>query len=79
MFEIDKGVAIPKRRGGGRKAIDRYPFSGMAVGDSFLIPWEDDAMCYAGVRGGIYRTAKRVGVQVVVRKQREGVRVWRVS
>lgn len=36
MFEVVKGVPVPKNTGRGREAI--YPFASMSVGDCFFAP-----------------------------------------
>lgn len=70
MFEIEKGVAIPRGRG-------MYPFRNMEVGDSFFVPGAtaknlSTCACQFSARHGH-------GWKFSVRTVDGGVRVWRTN
>ena len=66
MIKIDKNIPIPNSR-----RIPKYPWKGMAVGDSFLIEGKTK-FCQ-------HKMAKRHGMVITVRKENGGIRVWRVK
>jgi hypothetical protein len=70
-FPIEKGIPIPSVRGG---KIEKYPWSQLAVGDSFFVP---PGMRISGYRG--YRSRKGDGKKFTTRKMDGGIRVWRVK
>ena len=73
-FKIDKGVPMPKLRGGpGRNPI--YPLGDMEVGDSFLVPGEKRS----SLRSAIQMYGKRYGKRFSLRTVDGGQRVWRLS
>ena len=74
MVKIDKNVEIPEiTRCGGRPA--KYPWHAMEVGDSFFVP--DKKSCQFG--GLIQYAKKKTGYKYSVRKEGDGIRVWRVG
>ena len=73
MFEIEKGVEIPKN-----SALALYPFKTMDVGDSFFVP------CDADQREKVQRTIsqcarRRQPLKFVTRQLADGVRCWRIA
>ena len=70
MFEIEKEVPIPAGSGGRGK----YPWRKMEVGDSFLVPRSQ--MSREGYRPV---PTSSLGIKVSIRKEGDGVRVWRVA
>jgi hypothetical protein len=71
MFKIEKGVPIPAKR---TNRATGYPWGQMEVGDSFYAPGKRSADFSA------YRAAAlKHGIRYTVRKEGDGVRVWRVQ
>lgn len=76
MIKIDKGIPVPKL-GGSRPS--KYPFSQMAVGDSFF--------CSGSSQSNLSTRARQVGrgmggkfsVRKAVENGVAGFRVWRIS
>ena len=80
VFEIEKGVVMPRARGGGRPPV--FPMGKMEVGESFLVPEEWLREHYTspdsfGATVSYYGT--RGGMKFAVRKVEGGRRVWRVK
>ncbi|MXO67764.1 hypothetical protein GRI72_02815 [Altererythrobacter marinus] len=75
-FKIEKGIEMPASH----RAMRRYPFADMEVGDSFAVPVNDgeDDMT---VRSAAWDYGRRHGMKFTGRLLRdEGVlRVWRVA
>jgi hypothetical protein len=71
MITIEKNVPIPRR---GRPAT--YPFQEMEIGDSFLIPEQDEI---ARVSRAAYMYGNRNGKTFAVRRTEAGQRVWRLA
>ena len=67
---IEKGIPIPK------SALQKYPFAGMAVGDSFATP-EGKAKSVRAAASSYARTHE--GVKFTVRQVEDAVRVWRIQ
>lgn len=73
-FEIEKDKVIPATIPNiGRR--ERYPWSRMEVGDSFLIPAGDKRK----VAGAASHAGRRLGKKFIVRAVDDGVRVWRAE
>ena len=70
MFDIEKEVPIPAGSGG----LGKYPWRKMEVGDSFLVPRSQ--MSREGYRP-VPPTS--LGIKVSIRKEGDGVRVWRIA
>lgn len=68
VIVVEKGVLPPL----GRR---RYPFEGMELNDSFYVP----DVSYQGMWNICLRASKRLGMRFTVRRDGEGVRVWRVE
>ena len=71
MLTIESNVPAPDWQ---KRA--KYPFSDMAVGDSFLIT---DADMIKNARSAAWMYSKRHGGRFSCRKVPEGWRVWRVE
>lgn len=69
MYTVDKGVPLPKSA-----SQAKYPWSEMAVGDSFFVPSMTES-----ARGGLTSIAKSRGIKISTRKMDGGIRVWRVA
>ena len=67
-LKIEKGIPVPQRNRG--KYIDAV--NQMEKGDSILFPNRGAAMCF-------YCTTRRMKVKTFMRKDGDGVRVWRAS
>lgn len=80
MYEIEKGIEIPKAapRGGLTK---KYYFETMSIGESIFIPL--DGRKYEAISSSAGSAARRAGVKVTTRRIEKdgvkGVRVWRVA
>jgi hypothetical protein len=74
MFQIEKGVPIPPRRGGGESI---YPFDAMEVGDSFLVP--NGTKSTKALHSAAQTAKKRLGRSFAVRAVANGTRVWRID
>lgn len=70
MFKVEKAVQMPPA-----KTRGVYPFSRMAVGDSFVVPPEIRYKVYAAARS----FGARHGCRFSVRKDGDQVRVWRIA
>lgn len=67
QLPIDKGVPLPKR----------YPFAGMQVGDSFLVP---DDVKRSAVSIAAHRYGRQHGMRFTVRLTEDRkFRCWRLS
>ena len=81
MFDIEKNVEIPKKAGAfGRP--NKYPFGRMDVGDSFIVPFDDEDI--SRVRNRVSQAINKAqkkspSMRFTLRKLPEGVRVWRVE
>jgi len=72
-MKIDKNIPLP----GGVDPRERYPFSDMALGDSFLVV---DATWIKNLRSAAYMYSKRhPGTRFTCRRYGEGWRLWRVA
>lgn len=70
MFKVEKGVQMPPS-----KTCNVYPFSRMAVGDSFVVPPEIRYKVDAAARSfGI-----KHGCRFSTRKDGDQVRIWRIA
>jgi len=69
---IDKGIPIPDKFETLRRPM--LPFDKMGIGDSVLLAGKD----YRNSRR-LYECAKKAGVEITVRKQPDGLRVWRTK
>lgn len=67
-LDIEKGVPLPRTRAS-------YPFSEMAVGDSFLLPADESVR----VRNAACAHTKVHGAKFTTLKVGDGVRCWRVA
>ena len=59
-YKIEKNIPMVK---------DRFPFSQMEIGDSFLV---DDGT----LKGSLYQTANRAKVRIATKSEGNGYRVW---
>ena len=70
MYEIEKGIEVPNY-----ERYRKYPFEGMEIGDSFLVPHEMKNRVQASASSYGRRKNKRF----LTRTVESGVRVWRVE
>lgn len=76
-IQIEPGVPMPP------KAIRKYPWSAMAVGDSFFIACLpahrglQQARIYDALWKWRNHNPDRAGIKMTVRKVPHGIRVWR--
>lgn len=71
MIEIEKNIPTPKKRSKWQK----YPFSEMEVGDSFLVGIEKRN----SISTTINHHKKRHGGDFTCRSVEGGIRVWRIK
>ncbi len=69
VFEIQKGIAVPPKR---RPDKAVYPWHSLGVGDSFFIP--NRRVC-----GGLHQLSRAAGIEIKVRSEGGGLRVWRTA
>ncbi len=72
--QIEEGIPMPDRR--------KYPFSGMKVGDSFLISCNGDrkSVMHAVTAAATRYGKKSNGAQKFnCRSEKDGVRIWRTA
>ena len=78
MAEIEKNIPIPEYR-----YSQIYPFSAMAVGDSFAIKVSDGnvnrSKISSAVRSACSVWGKRNNQEYVVRSLKGEIRVWRIK
>jgi hypothetical protein len=67
---LESGVRMPKQR-----TVYAYPYEGMEVGDSFVVPLG----ARAKVLNANYRAGKRLGRVFTAKTDKEVVRVWRTA
>jgi hypothetical protein len=70
MIELTKAVPLPEPR-----IRHIYPYRAMEVGDSFYLPNVKMQI----VLNNNYRSGKKLGMTFIARREKEGVRVWRVA
>lgn len=77
-MKVEKGIDIPPS-GAGR--ISAYPFKGMEVGDSFLVPYdgEEPRAVLLRVSSSCGARKRNHGEQYSCRSLEDGVRVWRIK
>ncbi len=76
--QIDKGVPMPKPRGGGR--APKWPVRDMQIGDSFFVP-NKTAANMSGVVNYARSMNKgwKFGMRIMIENGVKGVRVWRTA
>jgi hypothetical protein len=82
MIEIENGIPIPDRGSVGGKTHSKYPFSSMAVGDSFFLPVKPGktlSQTQQSISGSIGYHTKKTGMRFVSRMVEGGVRFWRTA
>lgn len=79
MFEIKKGVPLPKSRRGGVK----YPFADMDVGDMFLVPCapaeRKQVQNSVGTCARNWVLRNNPEAKILARYHDDGVGVWRIK
>ena len=60
-------------RGGGKQSM--YPWDDLSVGGSFFVPGKDSSE----IGGALNWAAQKRGTKYTARKERDGVRVWRIE
>lgn len=71
MYKVDKKIPIPTARG----KLALYPFDKMEIGDSFLVPNNDEL---SRVRAAIQRRQFDYKEKFATRKIEDNYRVWRI-
>lgn len=67
---IDRGIPLPEVR-----KFNNYPYKEMKVGESFFVPAISvKLMCNNNIRMN-----KSTGMKFTARKEKDGVRVWRIE
>lgn len=73
MFEIEKGIPVPKRTGATGPRGSKYPFAEMEPGDSFFVDsTKSAASTRSSVRASFRRWAKATGSTATIRTTAEG-------
>lgn len=75
-YVVESGIKPKENNGLGRKP--KYPWSIMAIGDSFLLEPVDKCK-EAITRSKMWSLAKNAGIKVSVRRDNDGLRVFRVK
>jgi hypothetical protein len=71
-IKVEKGIPIPAR---GSNRGSTYPYKQLEVGDSFYVKGKTAAKFSASA----YNQARKAGIKVTVRNEKDGVRVWRTA
>jgi hypothetical protein len=74
QIQIERNIPIPGKAG--RNGLSKYPWSEMAVGDSFLFP---PGMSGAAASSNAASAQKRTGSKFSVRVTDNGYRCWRTA
>jgi hypothetical protein len=72
-YEIEKGIPVSPIKG--KKKPEKYPFSQMEPGDSFLVLADEKNR--TRLRESIYYEASRSKIKIRIRSVESGLRVWR--
>lgn len=76
MYEIEKGIEIPK--------LEKYPYKQMEVGDSFFVPVKEN-QTIDSLQSGLkactrtYVLVNKLDFEFATRRVEGGVRVWRTK
>lgn len=79
MFEIEKGIPVPKRSGVTGPRGSKYPFSAMESGDSFFVKVTKNASSTrSSLRASFRRWVKATGSDAALRTaaENDGVRAF---
>ena len=70
--EIESNVPVPAGAGKhGRHPIWQETFAKMAVGNSFVVPYQNS--------GRFFQAAQALGMQCATRREGDNLRVWRIA
>lgn len=74
MYEIEGDIPVPK-------PAHKYPFNNLTVGQSFMVPYEDEERTLISNRvcTAARSAARTHTMKFTTRRTNIGVRVWRVS
>lgn len=75
MYKVEKNVPMPNRV---RNRKVKYPLDHMKIGDSFLIPFTKEKN-HPKLIAVPYTMARRKGMEITCRGEKNGVRIWRVQ
>lgn len=75
MYKVEKNIPLPVKV---EKNKTKYPLDYMAIGDSFLIPFTKEKYSSNSIKVP-YRAAKRKGMKITRRCEKNGIRVWRIK
>ena len=82
LYPVDHGIPLPPnpRLGGGRTR-QRYPFKLMEIGDSFLVPYGEEAPEIVRNRAAVScsKTSADTGYRFELRTLADGIRIWRTK
>ena len=70
--KIDKGIPVPPR---GSNRASKYPYDKLEIGDSFFVKGKNATKFSASA----YTQARKLGIKLTVRNEKDGVRVWRTA
>ena len=78
MFEIERGIPIPKIK---RKEIYKYPLPVLKPGESFFVPCDTPKKCNS-IQTSVRQTWKKQGLggcgfELISRRVNGGVRFWK--
>jgi len=74
--KIEKGIPVPPKKQSKKKQVrhEKYPFSKMEIGDSFLSKEPQ-----ARVNSSAYVFGKKTGMKFKIRSVGKGCRCWRIA
>lgn len=72
-IKVEKGIPVSGIKGRGAK--EKYPFSKLKIGESFVM--KKVGINYSG--NLVHAASKRLNVKFIARTTPEGVRIWRIS
>lgn len=72
-----RGMGVRIENGRGRPSI--YCFERMEIGDSYLFDGVTGNIRDSGPVRAMYRAQKKHGINLVVRRVDDGIRIWRIA
>ena len=72
-MKIEKGVPLPERT----RSVNKYGWGDMEPGDSTFFPGEESSKGKVANAAG--RFFGRKGMKYAIRKEADGIRIWRLT
>lgn len=75
LYNVDKGIPVPSQA---RRNCSRFKdvLKALKAGDSFFVP---DTSSTSMISGSMALEKAKLGIEITMRKEGNGVRVWRVK